>query len=298
MDASEKDDEALIGEECHIIAKELDGPRGDHPLPAEARNNYTNLILLCGNHHTLIDKQPNTYIIQYLRDLKAAHEKWVREALQGFDPAKQRDDELYAEYLERWAEDVDLDNWMDWTGNWIFMSTRPKISYKQLDTFEELEYWLLSRIWPRRYPELDAAFENFRRVLHDLVLVHYRHSTRDDDFEYSVTDKYYQFFYRSDGRKLTTEQEQREEYDLHFELLADLMLELTRATNYICDKARQYIDSTFRMREGIALVVFDIGVFYRTEYQSNERELYPYPGFEKFDKIRKTRDLYFPSESG
>ena len=75
MDASETDDEALIGEECHIIAQDINGPRGDHAMPIEARDKYSNFILLCSNHHTLIDKQPNTYTIENLQELKASHEK-------------------------------------------------------------------------------------------------------------------------------------------------------------------------------------------------------------------------------
>jgi hypothetical protein len=41
MDASETDDEALIGEVCHIIVRELDEP-GNHAMPIEARNKYYN----------------------------------------------------------------------------------------------------------------------------------------------------------------------------------------------------------------------------------------------------------------
>ena len=101
-----------------------------------------------------------------------------------------------------------------------------------------------------RYPELDAAFENFRRILHDLVLVHYRYSTADEKGEYSVTDKYLQHFsIGSSDRRLTTEEEKRKEYKRHIELLGDLMLELTRATNFICDKVRQFIDPTFRVKK-------------------------------------------------
>ncbi len=42
MDASETDDESLIGEECHVVAKEQNGPRGDSSLTPEAREEYDN----------------------------------------------------------------------------------------------------------------------------------------------------------------------------------------------------------------------------------------------------------------
>lgn len=201
---------------------------------------------------------------------------------------KRHDDELYAEYIEKWVKYTDLNNWTDWTGHWILASSMPKISYKQLGSLEDLELWLLSTIWPQRYPELDAAFENFRLILHDLVQVFHRHTSSDGDS--SRTDKFYQQPY--DGSfDQNLYDEKIKEYKLHLELLGDLMLELTRATNYICDKVRQFIDPTFRIQEGAVLVAFSFGDFHRTEYRSNERVLHPYPGLEQFEQDRKNRDI-------
>ncbi|MFA4830486.1 MAG: HNH endonuclease [Thermodesulfovibrionales bacterium] len=81
MDATETDDESLIGEECHIIANSTDGPRGNISTQ-EDLNKYDNLILLCRIHHKIIDDQPNTYTVERLRKIKVTHEKWVRDSLQ------------------------------------------------------------------------------------------------------------------------------------------------------------------------------------------------------------------------
>jgi len=81
MDASQTDDESLIGEACHIVAQSPSGPRGDSPLTPEQHDHYDNLILLCRNHHKRVDDQENTYTVQCLLEMKAAHEKWVRETL-------------------------------------------------------------------------------------------------------------------------------------------------------------------------------------------------------------------------
>src|SRR5579871_6459605 len=115
MNASETDDESLVGEECHIIAREHNGPRGGSSMTAQERDKYSNLILLCNVHHQLIDDQPNTYTVEYLKALKASHEQWVRESLQGFDPIKQREDEYYASLVDEWVTRADLDNWLAWT---------------------------------------------------------------------------------------------------------------------------------------------------------------------------------------
>ncbi len=41
----------------------------------------SNLLLLCGNHHKLVDDQPRTHTVEVLRRFKADHERWVREKL-------------------------------------------------------------------------------------------------------------------------------------------------------------------------------------------------------------------------
>lgn len=40
MDVNETDDPSLIGEECHIVAREENGPRGASPLTDEQRDLY------------------------------------------------------------------------------------------------------------------------------------------------------------------------------------------------------------------------------------------------------------------
>jgi hypothetical protein len=82
-DETEADEEAVIGEECHIAAREASGPRGDSPLALEQRDEGNNLILLCRNHHKEIDDQPNTFTVEELRQIKARHLSWVRNSLKG-----------------------------------------------------------------------------------------------------------------------------------------------------------------------------------------------------------------------
>ena len=79
---------------------------------------------------------------------------------------------------------------------------------------------------------------------------------------------------------------------LYLDFLQDLGLELTRSTNYICDEVRQFIDPTFRLREGLAMIG-DWQKPIRTEYKNDERILYPYPGLERFKEDRKHRDISY-----
>jgi HNH endonuclease len=63
-----------IGEGAHIIAEKIGGPRGDAELPESLRNSYLNLILLCPNCHTKIDKAPEDFPAERLYQFKNNHE--------------------------------------------------------------------------------------------------------------------------------------------------------------------------------------------------------------------------------
>ena len=67
-------DNAIIGQICHIYAASDNGPRGDPNMSEEERNAPANLILLCGVHHPLVDKQYETYPASMLIAWKKAHE--------------------------------------------------------------------------------------------------------------------------------------------------------------------------------------------------------------------------------
>lgn len=73
---------------AHIVAVSSAGPRGDHPLPREQRDEIGNLMLVCRKHHALIDSSEYVaeYPVERLRTMKRAHEARILH-LTGFDPA-------------------------------------------------------------------------------------------------------------------------------------------------------------------------------------------------------------------
>lgn len=81
IDATDKDDISIIGEECHIVSGQIKGPRHDPKFDQEKIDAHENLILLCRVHHKMIDDQVETYTADILGQMKANHEKWVVEKL-------------------------------------------------------------------------------------------------------------------------------------------------------------------------------------------------------------------------
>jgi len=82
-DATSEDPEAVLGDECHIISKSTKVPRSfrNYNVEKEELDGYDSLILLCKNHHKLVDDQPNLFDVEKLKTLKSAHEHWVRTVL-------------------------------------------------------------------------------------------------------------------------------------------------------------------------------------------------------------------------
>jgi hypothetical protein len=296
-DPTETDDESLIGEVCHIVGQSTAGPRGEFELPVTQRDKYSNLVLLCRNHHKIVDDQPLTYTVDRLREIKKNHEKWVAESLQGFDPTEQKDKELYAAYVDEFVRRADLDNWEAWSSG-LFSSGYQHISKDRYQELKELGSWIFCRVWPQRIPELERAFSNFRSVLQDLQLTFDKHSKELNE-DHLQTEKFYKIsewnpaLYKYLGDK----------YEFYVDLVEDLMLELTRAANYLCNVVRRYLDPSFRLAEGVLIVESGMYMDFtyrsiRAEYRKEELTEAPYPGLSKFKEVRTTRDHHMGSGYG
>ncbi len=76
-----------IVEFCHIIGESTGGPRG-HPKESELmKKDPENIILLCANHHKIIDNNVDEYPVDTLKQMKANHTQWVNERLDGLKEA-------------------------------------------------------------------------------------------------------------------------------------------------------------------------------------------------------------------
>lgn len=70
-----------IGEVAHIASQSAAGPRGASETPLAERDEPSNLILLCPNHHTEADTgriADSQYTEEFLRARKASKEAWVK----------------------------------------------------------------------------------------------------------------------------------------------------------------------------------------------------------------------------
>lgn len=289
LDPFATDDPSLVGECSHIVAEKPTGTRGDSPLTAKQRNRYRNLILLCNVHHKQVDDQPTHFTVERLHEMKRAHESWVRTQLAGFDVQKQEDDERWAGYIEEWSARSDLNNWLVNTSH--LLSSDPQVDAHFFAALKEIPVWVLSRVWPNSAPDLRAALENYSSVVNDLLNEFAKHSKPDSSGEMVETIR----FYRIEDYNEERYHRLLKQFNFHVDLLHDLVFELTRAGNLVCDIVRREIDSTFRIEEGVLLVQRQGGLTWHThrlEYQGSERMETPYPGVDDFIRIRSARDAF------
>lgn len=71
--------DVVVGEESHIVARTLEGPRGTESPPGGDIDGIANILLLCPTHHRILDEQPALYTVGALREMKELHERRIRE---------------------------------------------------------------------------------------------------------------------------------------------------------------------------------------------------------------------------
>lgn len=64
----------LIADICHIAGAKPSAKRYDPSQTEDQRQGFSNLIVLCANHHRVIDSDELTYTRPALRDMKRVHE--------------------------------------------------------------------------------------------------------------------------------------------------------------------------------------------------------------------------------
>jgi len=134
--------------------------------------------------------------------------------------------------------------------------------------------------------------QNFRRVLGDLVNTFELHSIETRDASSLRTDRFYKIREWDPGRY----QMLSDRYGFHVDLVQDLTFEITRAANYVCDRVREYLDKSFRIPQGVLLVMRGAGMdlkehTMRLEYKNGERTSEPYPGLKQFMQTHQARDF-------
>lgn len=101
-----------LGEMAHICGEKPGANRHDISQNENERDDYSNLILLCPTHHTLIDRKENeaVYSVEFLKNMKYSHEKNVLTKLDEETPSNRRS--VFIEILDYLEEN--RQSWMQY----------------------------------------------------------------------------------------------------------------------------------------------------------------------------------------
>lgn len=239
----------LVGEEAHIVAKSPDGPRGDSPLSAEQRDEYSNLILLCPTDHAMIDKAPNAFSVSALLDIKEQHEAWVRTALGiASNPA----DERWAALIDNLTARLGLDTWADDLSP-VLSGGEASMAVSTEERLRACLLWIATRQWPKGHKNLHKLIETIGHFLNELLSRFTQHSETDRSGKRLRFEAFYKISFWDEALYSSL----LDEYKECRQYLADITLELTRYVNLFSEIVREEIDPDFRDEQGYTTLVIE-----------------------------------------
>lgn len=232
----------IVGEMAHIVGEKNSGnsPRGLSSLPCEERNRYTNLILLCAHHHTVIDKDEKNWPVEKLHAIKRDHELWVEERLgESVDFELQ----IYHDFIELVSIAFYLENW-EWLCDCLF---RQIMDVDFPDGIYQLDFELFRALLPGRIPEFEEALQNLvkrSRTYLDYYMSDAAIVPGDSRIMNKKRYKYVSFENLEERDRLL------EEYDFWQRNCTMLLFNLVKALNDFSDIVRKKIKPTFFIRKG------------------------------------------------
>lgn len=264
-----------IGEQAHIVGDKDDAARGKSPLNSEERDSYHNLILLCPNHHTEIDKNEADWPVERLHQAKSTHELWVTETLsETIDHVKLAQQAAVSSIVDAAVDLCDLETWQAWT-SWTLSPNQRWAKGKPAELFK-FRQQVMAAIWPPDFEELRRATTTLSLLLHQACEEFMEHS--DISGEHYREDR----FYRRPAHNPNYDSDV-EEFEAWQERCYALIKDATKAANWFADVVRRDVNPMFFATKGKFLIME--GPFpdlsFRTrllEYTESEKSMLPLPG--------------------
>lgn len=153
-------EDVKIGEMAHIIAKKIDGSRGRVPFNGDL-NSYENLILLCPNHHSIVDGNESAYPVERLHSIKADHESWVNTSLANH--SKRHIDIAGLQVLMRFIPFTQLRSYVEFLPNTLYLDLFHASSAVEAFPFDN------PQCCPFNDNTLENYYSNFVDQLHILM---------------------------------------------------------------------------------------------------------------------------------
>lgn len=258
-----------LGEQAHIVGEKFTAARGNSPLSDDERNSYHNLILLCPNHHTIIDSNPEDWPVEKLYQAKSTHELWVTDKLSlTYNAVQQAEQLAISLVVDKAVTMCMLENWMNWTSYALSHDPKwPKFLPDQIFDFQKI---VISTVWPDKHHELKRSIQSLSLLLNVAAQTFLKHSDLRGDTYFP--DKFYKNF------PYSVRDEKAREYDAWLDECHSLLVEATKCANWFADMVRKDINPLFFIEEGKFLTIEGdiLGYEHKLyEYTAEQKQLLP-----------------------
>jgi hypothetical protein len=231
-----------LGEQAHIVGEREDAARGRSMLTDDERNSYHNIILLCPNHHTEIDKNEADWPVEKLHYVKSAHELWVRETLgEAADRKLAAKQVAVTAIIDTAVTLCNLENWKAWTSH--ALAPDPVWETSMPGKLYEFRQRVAAAIWTEEFDELKRATVSLAILLHNAASTFTEHAAYDNELLRPHK------FYRGNGHNPNYHRD----LALYGEWLDEcyrLIRRSTCAANWFADVVRRDINPMFFAERG------------------------------------------------
>jgi len=236
----------LLGEQAHIVGKEVGSARSQSVLTDEERDSYHNLILLCPTHHSLVDKNPEDYPVEKMFILKSEHESWVDSILsEKVDRRLEAEGMFYANIVDLAVDKCYLSAWEHWVS--LLIEPSHALRYEVYTNGIAFSVAIHKAIWPEKLRDLECCIKYFGWMV-NLMLNFYIDNAKTVDQDISVLKGIR--FYKTQMFSQEEHDKRLELYDEWEKLLYELGVETTKCANWLADLVRKYLNPLFFIIEG------------------------------------------------
>lgn len=271
FDQSKESGSITFGQMCHIVGEKNSkkSPRGISKLPVEVRNEYSNLILLCANHHELIDGDEEGWPVELLHKMKDDHELWVEESLTSYELTPEI--VVYSNIIDNLNSYLRLDNY-DWFMSNAIKNILHRDFVESLDFVEERQ---IAIDWPGTNKKLEKAIKDLMQSYSDYVRHFLKYSILDErNCEYYREDTTYKRIFPNPHYQTYTDRNTLW-IKKNFFLLSIYVYYLNEFTK----KVRENFNPIFHLKRGKFLVIDDFGMYHggnSTSMLPDIKEIKPY----------------------
>lgn len=237
------------GRQAHIVAHAPGGTRDDPAMTQDERDSYANLILLCSDHHDVIDHEPDVYTVAKLHQLKTEHELWVTDSLTTeADQQKLAADLIYATLVDSAKENLWLASWKQWTSQAV--EATPVWHEDLPDAIGRFFQSVHLANFPGTLLELEHALATTAVAAGTAALTFEEHAVL---VPRTSLVRAHQFYRDSYGTPRATQA--IEEWDAWRKRCYAWIYEATKAVNWLADVVRRDLNPLFFAAEGRFAVV-------------------------------------------